>query len=84
MSPRGVLRSMEPGAKLPGSPQSVTRALHRHKYLSMRHRVRMPPAAPLQMPLLYRRGRLMFRQVSVCSGWRQRGDATVNLWPIIG
>lgn len=41
-SPRGVLRGMDLGAQMPGSPQSVTRALHRHKFLSMRHRVRTP------------------------------------------
>ena len=39
MSPRGVLRGMELGAQIPSSPQSVNRALHRHKFLSMRHRV---------------------------------------------
>ena len=43
VSPRGVLRNMELGAKIPSSPQSVNRALHRHKYLSMRHRVCITP-----------------------------------------
>ena len=41
VSPRGVLRGMELGAQIPSSPQSVNRALHRHKFLSMRHRVRI-------------------------------------------
>ena len=38
-SPRGVLRNSELGSLIPNSPQSVNRALHRQKFLSMRHRV---------------------------------------------
>lgn len=39
ISPRGVLRNSELGSLIPNSPQSVNRALHRQKFLSMRHRV---------------------------------------------
>ncbi|CAK0772037.1 hypothetical protein CVIRNUC_003922 [Coccomyxa viridis] len=38
ISPRGVLRNSELGSLIPNSPQSVNRALHRQKFLSMRHR----------------------------------------------
>ena len=39
VSPRGILRSADLGLQIPSSPQSVKRALHRQKFISMRHRV---------------------------------------------
>ena len=55
VSPRGVLRNSELGSLIPNSPQSVNRALHRQKFLSMRHRVCLAASclvhsSPLHIP----------------------------------
>ncbi len=52
VSPRGVLRSADLGLHIPSSPQSVNRALHRQKFISMRHRVSLTGAYQLTFLLL--------------------------------
>ena len=52
VSPRGVLRSADLGLQIPSSPQSVKRALHRQKFISMRHRVCLAGTYLFIYPLL--------------------------------